>query len=96
VTAPKPPPPALRELREAIEAYAEIRPLPNGADWYDVLVLLIDVSAALDGWPPPLSDLREAIEAAAQGEPLPRGQDWYDVLLLVAAVEKHLNEPEAP
>ena len=94
MTTPKPPPPALRELREAIEARAEGRPLPHGADWYDVLVLLIDVSAALDGWPAPLSDLREAIEAAAQGEPLPRGMDWYDVLLLVNAIEKHCNEEE--
>ena len=37
---PKPPPPALRELREAIEAAAQGEPLPHGDDWWDVLLLV--------------------------------------------------------
>jgi hypothetical protein len=45
MTTPKPsaPPPALAELREAIEAAANGEPLPRGMDWYDVLLLLADV-----------------------------------------------------
>jgi hypothetical protein len=43
MTTPKPPPPALRELREAIEAAAQREPLPRGMDWWDVLLLVADV-----------------------------------------------------
>ena len=45
MTSPKPsaPPPALRELREAIEAAAQGEPLPRGQDWYDVLLLVADI-----------------------------------------------------
>jgi hypothetical protein len=40
MTTPKPPPPALREIREAIEAAAQGYPLPRGQDWWDVLLLV--------------------------------------------------------
>jgi hypothetical protein len=43
MTTPKPPPPALVELREAIEAAAQGEPLPRGQDWYDVLLLVAAV-----------------------------------------------------